>query len=186
MKLSAKETAQVQQAFIKIKISMDDLVTTCTSAIYSDKQYFQSRFITALRDKEAFNGLDAAGKLKYHKWDWYEATWDLVMNTLREAYVKLDAIIRHDQHLDPDVEALLEMLISKYEICVAHLQDYKTIWKQQILPRQEQQAKAWKPSPFEWSNPYGPTSLAHKLASLEALNNITNTQPILFKTPLFR
>jgi len=170
MKLTTKETAQVQQAFSHIKISMDDLVATCTSAIYSDKQYFQSRFITALRDKEAFNGLDTAGKLKYHKWDWYEVTWNLVMKTLHEAYVKLDAIIRHDHHLPRDVEALLETLISKYQICVVHLQDYKTIWKQQILPRQEQIAKAWKPSPVEWSNPYGPTSIAHKLASLKALS----------------
>jgi hypothetical protein len=68
------------------------------------------------------------------------------------------------------VEALLETLISKYEICVVHLQAYKTIWKQQILPRQEQQAKDWKPSPFEWSNPYGPASITHNLASLKALS----------------
>jgi hypothetical protein len=68
------------------------------------------------------------------------------------------------------VHLLLISLISKYEICVVHLQAYKTIWTQQILPRQEQQAKDWKPSPFEWSNPYGPASIAHKLASLKALS----------------
>ena len=107
MLLDSRETSKVQQAFILIKNSMEDLVTTCTAQGPNefagvkdvDKQYFQAKFREARRDKEAFNGLDENGNLKYHKWGWYEKTWDLVMKTLLEGYVKLDGIIRHDQHL---------------------------------------------------------------------------------------
>jgi hypothetical protein len=78
MLLDGSETSEVQQTFIKIKNSMEDLVTTCTDANYvlagvtdGDQQYFLGRFRSALREKEAFNGFDAAGKLKYDKWNWY-------------------------------------------------------------------------------------------------------------------
>ena len=29
--------------------------------------------------------------------------------------------------------------------------------------------EAWRPTPFQWSNPYGPTTLSAKLAALKAL-----------------
>jgi hypothetical protein len=135
-----------------------------------DKQYFQAKFRAALRDKEAFNGLDENGKLKYHKWDWYEKTWDLVMKTLREGYVRLDSIIKHD-HLHEDVDKVIETFITKYETCVTHMQEYKRIWEDEILPRQEEQSRAWKANPLKPAslNPYGVGTLAAKLDALKAL-----------------
>jgi hypothetical protein len=84
-------------------------------------------------------------------------------------YLKLDAIIRQDDHLGEAVDNFLELCIAKYELCVTHLREYKRIWTEEILPRQEEQKKAWRPTPFQWSNPYGPTTLSAKLATLKAL-----------------
>ena len=179
MLLDGRETSKVQQAFIKIKNSMEDLVTTSTTqnpndlagVTEADKQYFQGRFREALRDKETFNGLDEHGKLKHYKWDWYEKTWDLVMKKLREGYDRLDRIIRQGHILDEDVKDFLETIINKYETCVEHMQDYKRIWTDEILPRQEEQSRAWKANPLKPAslNPYGVATLNAKLDALKAL-----------------
>jgi hypothetical protein len=97
--------------------------------------------------------------------------WDLVMKILQEGYDRLDRIIRHDEHLDEDVEKVLEMFIRKYEICVAHMQDYKIIWTKKILPRQEAQSNAWTANPLRPAsfNPYRATTLTAKLDALKAL-----------------
>jgi hypothetical protein len=102
MLLDGKETAQVQEAFRNIKNSMDDLVDkSCTPGKIddtrvkeADKQYFRGRFRECLGLKEAFNGLEATGKLKYHGWAWHPATWDLVMKLLLEGHVRMDWIWR--------------------------------------------------------------------------------------------
>jgi hypothetical protein len=165
MLLDGNETAKVQEAFMNIKKSMDDLVKeSCTPGRHdltcvkdADKQYFRAKFREALREKEAFNGLDDAGKLKYYGWAWHPATWDMVMKILLEGYARLDRIIRQDEHLDDGVVEELEMFIGKYKTCVAHMHEYKRIWTEEIVPRQEEQSKAWKASRLKPAkfNPYG-------------------------------
>ena len=176
MLLDRKETAQVQEAFRNIKDSMDVLVEeSCTLGTIddtrvkeADKQYFRGRFRKCVELKEAFNGLDDAGKLKYYGWAWHPATWDEVMKLLLEGYVKMDGLIRYNDHLEEDAEVELEMFIGKYETCVAHMHEYKRIWTEEILPRQKEQSKAWKASPLMPAslNPYG---VKAKLAALKAL-----------------
>ena len=179
MKLDSREIKQVQQAYTNIKTSLDDLVTTCTPADpnllagvkIADNQYYMSRFRTAQNDKETFNGCDDDGNLKYYGWDWYPIKLGMVMKTLREGYVRLDAIIRQDAHLGEAVDNFLELCIAKYELCVTDLLEYKRIWTEEILPKQEEQSQAWKSSPFKPAilNPYGPTTISAKLAALKAL-----------------
>jgi len=179
MKLDSRETTQVQQAYANIKTSLDALVTTCTPADTSklagvtpgDKQYYMSKFREAQDQKEAFNGRDSNDKLKYHGWNWYPGTWDLVMKALQEGYVKLDAIIRQDGHLSQAVDDFIEECIAKYDLCVTHMQEYERIWTQEIMPRQEVQKKAWKENPLlpAGFNPYGLRPLGAKLAALKAL-----------------
>ena len=179
MLLDKRETLQVQQAYTNIKTSLDDLVTTRTHADPNllagvktvDNQYYMSRFRTAQDDKETFNGCDGNGQLKHYGWDWYPKKLDLVMKTLLLGYVRLDAIIRQDDHLGAAVDNFLELCIAKYNICVTHLQEYERIWTEEILPRQEEQSQAWKSSSFKPAilNPYGPTTLSAKLAALKAL-----------------
>ena len=148
MKLDTSETTRVKQAYTNIKTSLDDLVTTCTPADRSllagvkiaDSQYYMSRFRTAQNDKETFNGCDNDGKLKYYGWDWYPKKWDLVMKALQEGYVRLDAIIKQDDHLGEAVDNFLELCIAKYNLCVTHMQEYKRIWTEEILPRQAEQS----------------------------------------------
>jgi len=176
MLLDGKETAEVVQAFMKIKNSMDVLVDkSCnpgkiddTRVKEADKQYFRGRFREAQREKEAFNGLEATGKLKYYGWAWHPATWDLVMKLLLEGHVRMDWIIWYDQHLEETAEEALEMFIGKYNICVAHMHEYKRIWTEEILPRQEEQSRIWKASRLMPAslNPY---AVKAKLAALKAL-----------------
>ena len=176
MLLDGKETVQVQEAFRNIKNRMDVLVEkSCTLGKIdqtrvkeADKQYFRGRFREAQREKEAFNGLEATGKLKYYGWAWHPATWDLVMKLLLEGHVRMDWIIWHDQHLEEAAEEALEMFIEKYETCVAHMLEYKRIWTEEILPRQKEQSRIWKASPLMPAslNPYG---VKAKLAALKAL-----------------
>jgi hypothetical protein len=179
MKLDTRETAQVKQAYTNIKTSLDDLVTTCTPVDKTlltgvklvDNQYYMSRFRTALDQKETFNGCDVNGSPKQYGWDWYPGTWALVMKTLLEGYVKLDAIIRQDGHLSQAVEDFIEECIDKYNLCVTEMEEYKRIWTQEILPRQEEQSQAWKENPLlpAGFNPYGLRPLSAKLAALKAL-----------------
>jgi hypothetical protein len=176
MLLNSQETAQVQEAFRNIKDSMDVLVDkSCTLGTIddtcvkeADKQYFRGRFRECLGLKEAFNGLEDTGKLKYYGWAWYAKTWDEVMKLLREGYVKMDWLIRSNQHLEEVAEVELEMFIGKYNICVAHMHEYKRIWTEEILPRQKEQSNAWKASPLMPAslNPYG---VRAKFAALKAL-----------------
>ena len=179
MKLDSRETIQVQQAYANIKTSLDALVTTCTPADTSklagvkiaDNQYYMSRFREAQREKETFNSRDGKGNLKEYGWYWYPGTWTLVMNTLREGYDRLDAIIRQDGHLSQAVEDFIEECIDKYNLCVTDMQEYERLWTQEILPRQEEQSRAWKENPLlpAGFNPYGLRPLGAKLAALKAL-----------------
>ena len=93
------------------------------------------------------------------------------MKTLLEGYVRLDGIIRHDQHLDEGVVEEFEMFINKNEICVTHMQDYKIIWTEEILPRREGQSKSGKTNRLNPTslNPYGVTIQTVKLVSLKVL-----------------
>jgi hypothetical protein len=176
MLLNSQETAQVQEAFKDIKDSMAVLVDkSCTLGTIddtrvkeADKQYFRGRFRECVGLKEAFNGLDDAGKLKYYGWAWYEKTWDLVMKLLLEGYVKMDGLIRYNDHLEEAAEVELEMFIKKYETCVAHMHEYKRIWTEEILPRQKEQSNSWEASRLmpAFLNPYG---VKAKLAALKAL-----------------
>ena len=182
MLLDSRETSQVTAAFLNIKKSMEDLVTTCTTREASalagvsaaDKSYFQGRFRDALKDKESFNGLDENGSLKLYKWYWYEKTWDKVMKNLKEGYDRLDEIIRDDYHLPQAAEDVLEMFIDKCELCKTHMQEYKRIWVEEILPRQEEQSNAWKASYVKPAslNPYGLITLTAKLDALKALSTM--------------
>ena len=63
------------------------------------------------------------------------------------------------------------MFINKYETCVTHINEYKRIWKDEILPRQEEQSRAWKANPVKPAsfNPYGVGTVAAKLDALKAL-----------------
>jgi hypothetical protein len=112
--------------------------------------------------------LEADGKLKYYGWAWHPATWDLVMKLLLEGYVKMDGLIRYNDHLEEAAEDELEMFIEKYETCVAHMHEYKRIWTEEILPRQEEQSRIWKASRLMPAslNPY---AVKAKLAALKAL-----------------
>jgi hypothetical protein len=161
---------------MNIKNSMDVLVEkSCTLGKIddtrvkeADKQYFRGRFREAQREKEAFNGLEATGKLKYYGWAWYEKTWDLVMKLLLEGHVRMDWIIWHDQHLEQDAEDELEIFIEKYETCVAHMLEYKRIWTEEILPRQKEQSRIWKASRLMPAS-LNPHAVKAKLAALKAL-----------------